>query len=88
MDLQELMDAYFEEGLTRELEKILNKLTMAGIKVLCFDSIPSRYAVIDKEILWYGSMNLVSNVKEDDDEMRIVNRSIAKALIDEKTIDI
>ena len=27
---------------------------------------------IDKEILWYGSMSLVSNIKEDDDEMKIV----------------
>ncbi|MCR5328772.1 MAG: hypothetical protein K6E12_07990 [Saccharofermentans sp.] len=61
---------------------------MAGIKVLFADYIPSRYAVIDKEILWYGSMNLVSNIKEDDDEMRIVSRSVAKALLDEYTTDI
>lgn len=52
------------------------------------DHIPSKYAVIDKEILWYGSMNLVSNIKEDDDEMRIVNGSVAKALVEEQTIDI
>ena len=57
------------------------RVIMAGIKVMFVDSIPSRYAVIDKEILWYGSMNLVSNIKEDDDEMRIVNRNVAKALI-------
>lgn len=50
------------------------------------DHIPSKYAVIDKEVLWYGSMNLVSNIKEEDDEMRIVNVSVAKALIDDQTI--
>jgi hypothetical protein len=50
--------------------------------------IHSKYAVIDKEVLWYGSMNLVSNIKEEDDEMRIVNVSVAKALIDDQTIDI
>lgn len=61
---------------------------MSGIKIFFVDSISSRYAVIDKEILWYGSMNLVSNIKEDDDEMRIVNRSVAKALIEDQTIDI
>ena len=61
---------------------------MAGIKVLFADGIPSRYAVIDKEILWYGSLSLVSNIKEDDDEMRIVNRSVAKALIEDQTIDV
>ena len=58
---------------------------MAGIKLLFVDYIPSRYAVIDKEILWYGSMNLVSNIKEDDDEMRIVSKSVAQKLIEEKT---
>ena len=30
----------------------------------------------------------VINIKEDDDEMRIVNRSVAKALIEDQTIDI
>ena len=49
------------------------------------DHIPSKYAVIDKEIFWYGSMNLVSNIKAEDDEMRIVNGSVAKMLIEERT---
>ena len=33
-------------------------------------------------------MNLVSTIKEDDDEMRIVSKSVAKALIEEHTTDI
>lgn len=78
----------YSDDIKGRIEKIHNKLIMAGIKGLFVDSIPSRYAVIDKEILWYGSMNLVSNIKEDDDEMRLVNRSVAKALIDDQTIDI
>ena len=76
--------SYYSDDIKGRIEKIHNKLIMAGIKVLFVDSIPSRYAVIDKEILWYGSMNLVSNIKEDDDEMRIVNRSVAKALIEDQ----
>lgn len=28
------------------------------------------------------------NIKEDDDEMRIVNRSVAKALLEDQTIDV
>lgn len=39
-------------------------------------------------VLRDGSMSLVSNIKEDDDEMRIVNRSVAKALIEDQTIDV
>ncbi len=79
---------HYSDDIKGRIEKIHNKLIMAGIKVLFADGIPSRYAVIDKEILWYGSMSLVSNIKEDDDEMRIVNRSVAKALIEDQTIDV
>ena len=81
---EKIRETYDPSGVifTRRNELISNNnLIMAGINVSFVDSIPSRYAVIDKEILWYGSMNLVSNIKEDDDEMRIVNRNVAKALI-------
>ena len=77
----------YSDDITDRIEKIHNKLMMAGIELLFADHIPSKYAVIDKEILWYGSMNLVSNIKEDDDEMRIVNGSVAKALVEEQIID-
>ena len=80
--------SHYSDDIKDRIENIHNRLNMAGIKVLFADYIPSRYAVIDKEILWYGSMNLVSNIKEDDDEMRIVSRSVAKALIEEHTTDI
>ena len=80
--------SHYSDDIKDRIENIHNRLNMAGIKVSFVDYIPSRYAVIDKEILWYGSMNLVSNIKEDDDEMRIVSRSVAKALIEEHTTDI
>lgn len=77
----------YSDDITDRIKKIHNKLMIAGIELQFVDHIPSKYAVIDKEILWYGSMNLVSNIKEDD-EMRIVNGSVAKALVEEQTIDI
>ena len=80
--------SHYSDDITDRIAKIHNKLMMAGIELLFADHIPSKYAVIDKEILWYGSMNLVSNIREDDDEMRIVNGSVAKALVEEQTIDI
>ena len=79
--------SHYSDDIKDRIENIHNRLNLAGIKVLFADYIPSRYAVIDKEILWYGSMNLVSNIKEDDDEMRIVSRSVAKALIEEHTTE-
>ena len=71
----------YSDDIKAKIENIHNKIKMSGINVMFADYIPSRYVVIDKEILWYGSMNFVSNIKEDDDEMRIVNKSVAKALV-------
>lgn len=51
------------------------------MEIQCLERISSKYAIIDKEIVWYGSMNLVSAIKDDDDEMRIVNKDIAQALM-------
>ena len=71
----------YSDDIKAKIENIHNKIKMSGINVMFADYIPSRYVVIDKEILWYGSMNFVSNIKEDDNEMRIVNKSVAKALV-------
>lgn len=73
----------YTEDVKERIEIIHGKLISAGVQIKYCDYISSRYAVIDKETLWYGSMNLVSTVKEDDDEMRIVNSAIVKTLIDD-----
>ena len=80
--------SHYSDDIKDRIGMIHNKLMKAGIKVLFADHIPSRYAVIDKETLWYGSMNLISNIKEEDDEMRIISGSVAKALIEEYLFDI
>ena len=77
----------YSDDIKDRIGKIHKNLMMAGIRMKFADHIPSKYAVIDKEVLWYGSMNLVSNIKEEDDEIRIVNVSVAKSLIDDQTID-
>ena len=77
----------YSDDIKAKIENIHNKIKMSGINVMFADYIPSRYVVIDKEILWYGSMNFVSNIKEEDDEMRIVNKSVAKALVEERPIE-
>jgi hypothetical protein len=41
-----------------------------------------HYAIIDYKIVWYGSMNLLSGEKEDDDLMRVVSAEIAKELME------
>ena len=41
-----------------------------------------RYAVIDNSLVWYGSMNLLSNEKEDDNLMRLVSPAITEELLE------
>ena len=41
-----------------------------------------RYAVIDNALIWYGSMNLLSNERDDDALMRLVSPEIAAELLE------
>ena len=46
------------------------------------DKYRERFAIIDKSLVWYGSMTLLSNEKEDDSLMRINNPVIAEELLE------
>ena len=41
-----------------------------------------HFAVIDREIVWYGSVNLLSNAKEEDNLMRVKSREIGQELLE------
>ena len=43
----------------------------------------SHFAVIDQEVVWYGSTNLLSRDKEDDSLMRICSRDVVLELLEE-----
>ena len=46
-------------------------------------SLYEHYAIIDKEMIWYGNMNLLSNVKEQDYMMRISHQQLVYELLQE-----
>ena len=58
-------------------------LTAAGIYVVPQPDLHTHFAVIDQEIVWYGSTNLLSRDKEDDGLMRIGSRDVALELLEE-----
>lgn len=58
-------------------------LTAEGIYVVPQPDLHTHFAVIDQEILWYGSTNLLSRDKEDDSLMRICSRDVALELLEE-----
>lgn len=53
-----------------------------GIKVRQESIMHEHYAIIDGEIVWYGSMNLLSGEKEDDNLMRVVSKEIAQEIME------
>jgi superfamily II DNA or RNA helicase len=71
---------YPEDGREHHTD-LLERLASAGIYVNTQNHCHERYAVIDQSLVWYGSMNLLSNSKEDDSLMRIVSPSIAAELL-------
>lgn len=65
------------------IKALQTALTAAGIYVVPQPDLHTHFAVIDQEIVWYGSTNLLSRDKEDDGLMRIGSRDVALELLEE-----
>jgi len=66
---------------TEITRKLVRELEQAGIRVLPQEVLHQHYAVIDHEIVWYGSINFLSAEKEEDNLMRVVSEEIAEELM-------
>lgn len=74
-------DSYSGGGAESNL-KTISLLQMAGISVRCSANCREHFAIIDREICWYGSMNLLSTEKEEDNLMRVKSKIIAEELLE------
>ena len=63
-------------------KRLISKLIENGICVEFGDNMHEHFAVIDKNIVWYGSVNLLSREREDDNIMRVVSVEIAEELME------
>ncbi len=52
-----------------------------GVLVELRQQMHEHYAIIDRDVVWYGSMNLLSREKEEDNLMRIRDKEIAGELL-------
>ena len=77
-------EAYPEDGREHHKE-LLQRLQASGVRVVLQQHCYERYAVIDNSLVWYGSMTLLSNEKEDDNLMRLVSPAIAEELLERST---
>ena len=72
---------YPEDGRDQHKSHI-EHLISAGVNVITLHKYRERFAIIDKSLVWYGSMTFLSNEKEDDSLMRISNPAIAEELLE------
>lgn len=59
-----------------------NELRENGIEVQCIENLSVQCAIIDKSIVWYGSINFFGYNTEENNVLRIVDSSIANDLLD------
>lgn len=74
--------AEYPDNRIEPTEKLIDELRKAGFYVKEVSGMHEHFAVIDKEIVWYGSMNMLSREKEDDNLMRVTSKEIAEELLE------
>lgn len=62
--------------------ELMERLRKAGSEIWLVESSCEHYAVIDNEIVWYGSMNLLSKEDAEDNLMRVCSKDIAAELLE------
>lgn len=72
----------YPESRVEKTRQLIEQLIEVGIKVRQEPIMHEHYAIIDEEIVWYGSMNLLTGEKEDDNLMRVVSKEIAQELME------
>ena len=61
--------------------ELMERLRKAGFEVKLVEDNCEHYAIIDNEVVWYGSMNLLSKEDIEDNLMRVCSKDIAAELL-------
>ena len=62
--------------------ELMERLRKAGFEIRLVEESCEHYAVIDNEIVWYGSVNLLSKEDIEDNLMRVCSKDIAAELLE------
>ena len=57
-------------------------LRQSGIEVFPSKACREHFAILDRRLVWYGSMNLLSNERPDDNLIRLPDEQIAQELLE------
>lgn len=72
----------YVEGAKERIQKCIDTLLAVGIHVETKGRMHEHFAVIDARIVWYGSVNFLSKVREEDNLMRLESWEIAQELLE------
>ena len=74
-------EGYPEEKI-KDTKRLVEILKNCGIRIKLQEHMHEHFAIIDDEIVWYGSMNLLSRAKVDDNLMRVKSKDAAQELLE------
>ena len=60
---------------------LIKEMQLAGFRVVVSENVQDRFAVIDNEIVWYGSMDLLGKEDAEDILMRIESKEAAEEVL-------
>ena len=72
---------YKYEDAARRAKTCINLLKSYGINVKVRSNLHQKFAVMDRRLIWYGSINLLGNNTADETVMRLENTDIAMELL-------
>ncbi len=70
------------EYVAAQREELVAFMRCNGVTVYCSEKCREHFAVIDRSLVWYGSIDFLSYAKDDDNVMRIVSSSVAQELLE------
>lgn len=62
--------------------ELQERMRRAGFEMNLVEDYCNHYCIVDKEIVWYGSMNFLGKEDSEDNLMRICNKKIAGELLE------
>ena len=62
--------------------QLQEEMRQAGFYMKIVEDTCEHFAVIDQELVWYGSMNLLAKVRMEDSMMRVKGKKIAAELME------
>lgn len=78
----------FSNASRQKVADIIADLKNSNVKVIVKEQIHQKFAIIDRRIVWYGSIKLLSYGRSEESMMRFENREIAEELLMEVEKDI